>query len=96
MKKRLTLSLPIVIVVLALLLSSACFVTTQANEYTIVRQFGAVVKIVDEPGLSMKLPFIQTSSTLPKTEMLYDLVLFSKDYLVEELTEVLKERGALE
>ncbi len=73
MKKRLTLSLPIVIVVLALLLSSACFVTTQANEYTIVRQFGAVVKIVDEPGLSMKLPFIQTVSTLPKTEMLYDL-----------------------
>ena len=73
MKKSLTLSLPIVIVVLALLLSSACFVTTQANEYTIVRQFGAVVKIVDEPGLSMKIPFIQSVSTLPKTEMLYDL-----------------------
>ena len=73
MKKSLKLSLPVVIVVLALLLSSACFVTTQANEYTIVRQFGAVKKIVDEPGLSMKLPFIQTVSTLPKTEMLYDL-----------------------
>ena len=38
-----------------------------------MRQFGAVVKIVDEPGLSMKLPFIQSVSTLPKTEMLYDL-----------------------
>ena len=38
-----------------------------------MRQFGAVVKIVDEPGLSMKIPFIQSVSTLPKTEMLYDL-----------------------
>ena len=73
MKKNLKLILPAVVVVLAILLSGACFVTTQQNEYTIIRQFGAVVKIVDEPGLSMKLPFIQTSSTLPKTEMLYDL-----------------------
>ena len=73
MKKSLKISIPILIVVLVLILSSACFVTTHQNEYTIVRQFGAVVKIVDEPGLSMKLPFIQTVSTLPKTEMLYDL-----------------------
>ena len=73
MKKSLKIAVPVLVVVLALLLSSACFVVTQPNEYTIVRQFGAVKKIVDEPGLSMKLPFIQTASTLPKTEMLYDL-----------------------
>ena len=73
MKKSLKLSVPILILILALILSSACFVTTHQNEYTIVRQFGAVVKIIDEPGLSVKLPFIQTVSTLPKTEMLYDL-----------------------
>ena len=73
MKKRLTIGLPILILVLVLLLSSACFVTTHQNEYTIVRQFGAVVRIIDEPGLSMKLPFIQSVSTLPKNEMLYDL-----------------------
>jgi len=72
-KKTLKIALPVLALVLVLLLSSACFVTTQANEYTIVRQFGAVVKIVDEPGLSMKIPFIQSVSTLPKTEMLYDL-----------------------
>ena len=73
MKKRLAVSIPLLILVLVLILSSACFVTTHQNEYTIVRQFGAVVKIIDEPGLSMKLPFIQSVSTLPKTEMLYDL-----------------------
>ena len=73
MKKNLKIILPAVVIVLAILLSGACFFTTEANEYSIVRQFGAVVKIVDEPGLSAKVPFIQSVSTLPKTEMLYDL-----------------------
>lgn len=73
MKKGIKLSVPVLIVILVLLLSSGLFVTTHQNEYTIVRQFGAVVKIIDEPGLSMKLPFVQSVSTLPKTEMLYDL-----------------------
>ena len=71
MKKRIIL--PIIAVIAAVILFGGCFYTTQPNEYTIVRQFGAVVKVVDEPGLSMKLPFIQSVSTLPKTEMLYDL-----------------------
>lgn len=72
MKKAIKILIPILLVV-AIFISSNCFVVTQQNEYTIVRQFGAVVDIVDEPGLSVKLPFIQTTSTLPKTEMLYDL-----------------------
>ena len=72
MKKAIKIILSLLIVA-AILVSGNCFVVTQQNEYTIVRQFGAVVNIVDEPGLSMKLPFLQTTSTLPKTEMLYDL-----------------------
>jgi len=72
MKKSLKFIIPLLLVIV-FILYSGCFVVTQQNEYTIVRQFGAVVNIVDEPGLSMKLPFLQTTSTLPKTEMLYDL-----------------------
>ena len=72
MKKALKIIIPLLIVA-AILVSGNCFVVTQQNEYTIVRQFGAVVNVVDEPGLSMKMPFVQTTSTLPKTEMLYDL-----------------------
>lgn len=72
MKKSLKFIIPLLLVIV-LVLYSGCFVVTQQNEYTIVRQFGAVVNVVDEPGLSIKLPFIQSTSTLPKTEMLYDL-----------------------
>ena len=73
MKKSLKIAIPVVIIVLAFILSGNCFYTTQKNEYGIVRQFGAVVEIVDEPGLHTKVPFIQSVSTLPNTEMLYDL-----------------------
>ena len=73
MKKTLKIAVPIVIILLIVSIMGGCFVITQQNEYTIVKQFGAVVKIIDRPGLSIKLPFMQTTSTLPKTEMLYDL-----------------------
>lgn len=73
MKKSLKIILSLLIIFIVLLLSGSFFVVTHQNEYTIVRQFGAVVDIRREPGLSTKIPFIQTTSTLPQTEMLYDL-----------------------
>lgn len=73
MKKTLKIVIPIVAVLLVAAVMGGCFVVTQQNEYTIVRQFGAVVKVVDNPGLSLKVPFLQSTSTLPKNEMLYDL-----------------------
>lgn len=51
----------------------SCFVVTQQNEHTLVKQFGKVVKIVSEPGINFKLPVIQTVDTLPKTILIYDL-----------------------
>lgn len=61
-----------VLLLAAVLLSNAC-VITQQNEYSVVRQFGEVVDIRSTPGVSWKLPFIQTASTLPNTVLLYDL-----------------------
>lgn len=43
------------------------------GEYKVVRQFGEVVRIVDTPGLSYKIPFIQSVETLPKYQMIYDV-----------------------
>ena len=66
----------VLIVVLALILligASSCFVITQQNEYTIIRQFGKVVDIRDTAGISFKLPILQDTQTLPNTVLLYDL-----------------------
>ena len=73
MKKGMNIGLSAAALLLVIIVLGGCFYTTYPNEYTVVRQFGAVVRIVDEPGLNMKLPFIQSTSTLPKTEMIYDL-----------------------
>ena len=71
--KRSVKILLIALVVVLLIGSSACFVETQENEYTVIRQFGKVVDIRDTAGLSFKIPFIQDAQTLPKTVLLYDL-----------------------
>ena len=62
-----------VIILLAVILLSSALVITRPNEFTVIKQFGAVVRIVDEPGASFKLPFIQTTQKIPNTLMLYDL-----------------------
>ncbi|WP_339147218.1 MULTISPECIES: protease modulator HflC [unclassified Sutcliffiella] len=60
----------VVLVVLGIILANVFVV--KEGEYKVVRQFGEVVKIVDEPGLSFKTPFIQSVTTVPKYQMLYD------------------------
>lgn len=63
----------IVVLVLAALVLSASCVVTQQNQYTVIRQFGRVVDIRETPGVSWKLPFIQTSERMPNRVLLYDL-----------------------
>lgn len=55
-------------------LLSQCMVSTYNDEYKLVLQFGRVVRVIDTPGLSFKLPFIQTTQSIPNYEMIYDLV----------------------
>ena len=62
-----------IVVFVLFLLSQTCFVVTYQNEYKLVKQFGKVVNIVSEPGLSFKAPFVQTVDTLPKEMLVYDL-----------------------
>lgn len=62
----------IILIALLLLLFSSLFVVRE-GEYKVIRQFGEVVRIKTEPGLGMKVPFIQSVSTLPKYQMTYDV-----------------------
>lgn len=62
-----------IVAVVLFILAQTGLVVTYQNEYKLVKQFGKVVKIVDQPGLSVKVPFIQTVDTLPKEMLVYDL-----------------------
>ena len=70
-RKGLILALILIVIVVAVALS-ATYVVRQ-NEYGVVYEFGAVVDVKEAPGLYFKIPFVQTTSTLPKTKLLYDL-----------------------
>ncbi len=63
----------LVVLLVALVVLGSSMVVTAENKYTLVRQFGKIEKIVDEAGLSFKVPFIQSTDTLPKEILVYDL-----------------------
>ncbi|MGP1349045.1 MAG: protease modulator HflC [Stomatobaculum sp.] len=48
-------------------------VITYPNEYKMIKQFGEIVRVVDTPGVSFKIPLIQNADTLPKAIQLYDI-----------------------
>ena len=62
-----------VLLVLAGIVLSQSMVITEQDEYTLIRQFGKVDHIISEPGLTFKIPFMQTSETLPKKILVTDL-----------------------
>lgn len=61
------------IALVAIIVSSSCFVITNEDEYSLVRQFGKIDHIVSEAGISLKVPFIQSVDKLPKQTLLYDM-----------------------
>lgn len=67
------LTVILIIVIAALIAGANSIVITHENEYTLIKEFGRVKDIRSEAGLSFKIPFIQTTDTLPKTVLLYDL-----------------------
>ncbi|MDQ0231009.1 protease modulator HflC [Metabacillus malikii] len=68
---RLGIILLVSIILLITVLTNLFIV--KENEYKVIRQFGEVVRIIDEPGLKMKIPFIQSVTTLPKYQMTYNV-----------------------
>lgn len=58
--------------ILAIVLLTNLFVVKE-NEYKVIRQFGEVVKIIEKPGLHIKIPFVQTVSSIPKYQMTFDV-----------------------
>lgn len=73
MKELKKLVLMIVIFFGVLIVFSSVTFTTKENEYAVVKQFGKIDRVVDKPGLNVKIPFIQTVSKIPRNLQFYDL-----------------------
>lgn len=66
--------LVIVAILFGIYLAADSFlVVTYPNEYKVIKQFGKIVDIRETPGLSVKIPVIQTAETIENEVLLYDL-----------------------
>lgn len=63
----------VTIAVVLLILSSSSMVVTYPNEYAVIKQFGKIVSIREEPGLSVRIPLIQRVEKIENEVLLYDL-----------------------
>ena len=101
MRKIIGRVLTIIIVLGAIIGLSGSMVVTRENEYKLIREFGRVSRVIDQAGLSFKVPFIQTTASLPKEILIYDLAasdvitmdkktMMSDSYVLWEITDPLK------
>lgn len=63
----------IIVAALAIGLLLHPYVVTEADEYTLIKQFGKVETVISSPGIAFKTPFIQTVQKIPKKKMVYDI-----------------------
>ncbi len=101
MKKTISIVVGIIAAVFLIIILSSSMVVTHENEYTLVRQFGKIDRVIDTAGLSFKIPFVETVYQLPKEILLYDLApsdVITSDkktmicdcYVLWEITDALK------
>ena len=80
-----------VLAAVLIVLVNTLFIVNE-GEFNVVLRFGQAVRIYNEPGLKIKIPFVETTSTLPKYQMIYDsaatpiLTLDQKPIIVDNYT----------
>lgn len=72
MKKK-TPVIAVAAIIIVLLLAATSITITEKNEYTLILQFGKVDRVISSPGVSLRIPLIETVSKLPQETLIYDL-----------------------
>ncbi len=75
--------------------------TVPANQYAVIMQFGKIVRVDTQPGLKVKIPFIQNTTYIPKSVQVYDIApsdvitkdkksMIADDYILWEVSDPVK------
>ena len=59
----------LLVLLVGIVILSNILVVTHQNEYKLIRQFGKVQKVVSQPGLTVKIPLIQTIDTITQQQI---------------------------
>lgn len=98
---KIILGVVIVLIAAGIILGAMSIVVTGEDEYTLVKQFGKVERIISDSGISFKTPFVENTATLPKQTLIYDLAtrdvitsdkktMVTDSYVLWEISEPLK------
>lgn len=71
MKKR-SMTIAVILVIVYLLINMAS-VITYPNQYKVIKTMGKISRVTTEPGYSLRIPIIQSVTTIPKSRQLYDI-----------------------
>ena len=71
-KKLISVVLGVIILALVIIVGSSLYVVRE-NEHVCVVRFSNIEKVVSEPGLHFKIPFVDNLRVFPKAVMLYDI-----------------------
>ena len=70
MKKR---AIIIAAVIMLLIVVTSAMVTTYPNQYKVIKTMGKISRVTTEPGLTFKVPIIQSETRISKARQLYDI-----------------------
>ncbi len=73
MKKSLAKVIGVIITIAAVITIVNSLFVIKENQYGLVREFGKIERVISEPGLYFKIPFVQEKDTVTKELMLYDI-----------------------
>lgn len=73
MKKGIFKGMGALVLIALLVLAANALVITRANEYVLIKQFGKVVRVEEQAGPSLRIPFLQTIQRVPRHRMISDL-----------------------
>lgn len=71
--KSITKVLVILLIIGGLIILSSSIVVTNEDEYSLIKRFGKIERVIDSAGLTFKTPFVETVDKLPKSIQFYDM-----------------------
>lgn len=71
--KKISGAFLLLLVLAGVFVLTSSLVVTKENEYSLIKEFGKIERVINKAGLSFKTPFVETVDKLPKQIQFYDM-----------------------
>ncbi len=73
MKKTISKILLVIVLIAGVIVLFSSIIVTKENQFSVVKRFGKIERVINTSGLSIKTPFIETVDVIPKNIQFYDM-----------------------